>query len=94
MEAYTDKNANSASLIVKYFFWKYLNVGIFPLLFSLDLHIPLLNRFGFYDDLTPYWYKDIGLGIMIGSISRIFVLGFVGLVRWGFYMYKIGKDRG
>ena len=94
MEAFTDRNANSASLIIKYFFWKYFTVGIFPTLFTLDIEVPFLNRFGFFDELTPFWYKDVGLRIMMGSIMRIFVLAFVGVLKWVRYIYRIKKDQG
>ena len=94
MEAFTDKNANSASLIVKFFFWKYFTIGISPTFFSLDIDLPFLQRFGFYDEFTPFWYKEIGLGILMGSIIRIFVLAIVGVVQWTIYRYKINYDQG
>lgn len=46
------------------------------------MHIPALEDYGFYDDVTPYWFREKGTSIMISSILRIFILALVGIVRY------------
>lgn len=68
------------SLIKKLFFWKYFTTGIIPLVSGL--YFPYFGGFGFYDEITPYWYKNKGVSIIISSILRIPILALVGFLRW------------
>lgn len=68
------------SLIKKLFFWKYFTTGLIPLVSGL--YFPWFGGFGFYDEITPYWYKNIGVSIIWSSILRIPILAFVGFLRW------------
>ena len=55
-EVYNDTNDQKVSLIIKLFFWKYFTTSIIP--FVSDMHLPFLESdFGFYDDITPFWYR-------------------------------------
>jgi hypothetical protein len=78
------------SLIKKLFAWKYFTTGIVPLAGSW--YIPKFGKFGFYDEITPQWYVEKGVSLMISSFIRIFVLGMVGLVRWGLPRLKVLYD--
>lgn len=79
-EVHNDSNDTKNSLVKKLFFWKYFTTAIIPI-FSAA-YIPVLSDNGFYDEITPYWFKEKGAAIMISSIMRIFILALVGLVRY------------
>ena len=68
------------SLIKKLFFWKYFTTGIIPLVSGL--YFPYFGGFGFYDEITPDWYKNKGVSIIISSMLRILILALIGFLRW------------
>ena len=89
-EVHNDTNNVKMSLIKKLFAWKYFTTAIVPLAGSW--YIPKFGKFGFYDEITPYWYVEKGVSVMIASFLRIFILGLVGLIRWGVPRIKIWYD--
>lgn len=60
------------------------------------IHIPFLNidlEMGKYDDITPNWYPEVGLGLVISSIVKIALIAVVGGVKYGMYKFKIWHDQ-
>ena len=93
-EAYNDKNSESNSLLMKFFVWKYFNTGLVPLLSSLFIPksifqtgAPPASIFGLYDDLTPIWYKNVGIGILVSSLVRVMVLAGLGAYEFLYYHF-------
>lgn len=97
-EAHNDVNTASGSLVLKLFFWKFFTVGIIPLISKIYLYVkvPFTNiefELGRYDDITPQWYPEVGIGLVISSIVKIALIAVVGAANYGIYKFKIWHDQ-
>lgn len=69
-----------------------------PLLSSLHIKffkLPFFQfpEFGFFDDFTAVWFKEKGVGILISSFIRIFLLMSVGMIRYFKHKLKVAYDQ-
>ena len=74
LESYDNYNAHQISVLFKLFLWKSYTTTFLPVMLNSEL-VQRGNFYMFYDDLTPQWYLNVGVGIIKSAYFRlVFVL--------------------